>query len=90
LGQECILEFALKPDFAFIHAGTGDREGNLRYRRTARNFNHVMATAATVTIAEVEELVEPGTMVPEDIHTPGIYVQRVVVVPRVTYRVSID
>lgn len=59
-GQTCVLEYALKPDFAFVHAFTGDTEGNLRYRKTARNFNHVMAMAADVTIAEVENLKAPG------------------------------
>jgi 3-oxoacid CoA-transferase subunit A len=89
-GREYILEYALKPDYAFIHAGVGDRDGNLRYLCTARNFNHVMATAARVTIAEVEQLVEPGKIVPEDVHTPGIYVQRVVHVPRITFKIGID
>jgi acyl CoA:acetate/3-ketoacid CoA transferase alpha subunit len=56
-GRTCILEYALKPDFALIHAYRGDEEGNLCYRKTARNFNHVMATAARVTIAEVENVV---------------------------------
>jgi len=89
-GKEYVMELALKPDYAFIHAGTGDREGNLQYRRTARNFNPVMAAAAKITIAEVENLVEPGDIVPEFVHTPGIYVQRIVVVPRVTYAITID
>ena len=89
-GRKYILEHALKTDFAFVHAHEGDREGNLKYRRTARNFNHVMATAGRVTIAEVENLLEPGEMVPEDVHTPGIYVQRVVKVPRVTFAITID
>jgi 3-oxoacid CoA-transferase subunit A len=77
-GQTCLLEYALKPDVAFIHAHTGDPEGNLRYRKTARNFNHVMATAAKVTIAEVENLVSRGGIDPDSVHTPGIFVQRVV------------
>ena len=89
-GREYVLEVALKPDYAFIHAGTGDIEGNLHYRRTARNFNHVMAMAAKVTIAEVEELVEPGGLEPEHIHTPGVYVQRVVKVPRIEIKIGID
>jgi len=89
-GKKYILEFALKPDFAFIHAYMGDMEGNLRYRKTARNFNHVMAMAANVTIAEVENLVEPGGMDADTIHTPGIYVQRIVKVPRITYAITID
>lgn len=89
-GKRHILELSMKPDFAFIHAHTGDRLGNLRYKGTARNFNPVMAAASTVTIAEVENLVEAGELDPDDIHTPGIYVQRVVKVPRTVYRVSID
>jgi 3-oxoacid CoA-transferase subunit A len=89
-GKKCILEYALKPDFAFVHAYIGDKEGNLRYRKTARNFNQVMATAGKVTIAEVENLVDPGEIDPEMIRTPGIYAQRIVKVPRVTYAITID
>ena len=89
-GREYILEYALKPDYAFVHAYAGDREGNLRYRRTARNFNHVMASAAKITIAEVENILEPGEIEPEDVHTPGIYVQRIVQVPRVAFAITID
>ena len=89
-GREYILEYALKPDYAFIHASTGDREGNLRYAKTARNFNHVMAAASKITIAEVENLAEPGEIDPHDVHTPGIYVQRVVQVPRITFAITID
>jgi len=87
-GQTCILEYALKPDFALIHANTGDAEGNLCYRKTARNFNHVMATAARVTIAEVENLVSPGDLSPESVHTPGIFVKRVLQVPRITFDIT--
>jgi len=87
-GQTCILEYALKPDFAFIHAHTGDEEGNLRYRKTARNFNPVMAMAAKTTIAEVENLVGTGSIDPDSIHTPGIYVQRVVKVPRIMFDIT--
>jgi 3-oxoacid CoA-transferase A subunit len=89
-GQKYILERALKTDFAFVHAYMGDKEGNLKYRRTARNFNHVMATAGKITIAEVENLVEPGELDSEEVHTPGVYVQRIVRVPRVTYAITID
>jgi 3-oxoacid CoA-transferase A subunit len=89
-GREYVLEYALKPDFAFIHAHTGDREGNLRYAKTARNFNHVMATAARVTIAEVENLVEAGELVGDDVHTPGIYVHRMVKVARPKFAITID
>jgi 3-oxoacid CoA-transferase subunit A len=87
-GKKYILEYALKPDIAFIHAHTGDTEGNLRYAMTARNFNHVMATAAKVTIAEVENLVEPGKIHPEDIHTPQVYVKRVVKIDRPNYEIG--
>lgn len=77
-GREYLLERALKADVALVKAWRGDRHGNLVYRKTARNFNPVMATAATLTIAEVEELVEPGALDPDDIVTPGIYVNRIV------------
>ena len=76
-GHGYVLEQPLTGDFAFVKAWKGDRLGNLVYRRTARNFNPMMATAARVTIAEVEELVEPGRLDPDHIHTPGIYVQRI-------------
>jgi len=89
-GQKYVLEYALKPDYAFIHAHTGDREGNLRYAKTARNFNHVMATAARITIAEVENLVGVGELDGDDVHTPGVYVQRVVAVPRPKFAITID
>jgi 3-oxoacid CoA-transferase subunit A len=72
-----VLERALKADFAFVKAFRGDRMGNLVYRKTARNFNPVMATAARVTIAEVEELVEPGSLDPDLVHTPGLFVARI-------------
>jgi 3-oxoacid CoA-transferase A subunit len=89
-GKKYILEYAIKPDFAFIHAKTGDHEGNLRYAKTARNFNHVMATAARVTIAEVENLVEAGELNGDDVHTPGVYVRRVVKVERPKFAITID
>ena len=76
-GRECILETAIKGDFAIVKAWKGDRWGNLVYRKTARNFNPMMATAGKVTVAEVEELVEVGTLKPDEIHTPGIYVARI-------------
>lgn len=76
-GKPYVLARPLKADFAFIKAHKGDRLGNLVYRKTARNFNAVMATAAKVTIAEVEEVAEPEDMDPEMIHTPGVYVQRI-------------
>lgn len=87
-GQTCILEYALKPDFAFIHAHAGDPEGNLCYRKTARNFNHVMAMAARTTIAEVETLVPSGELNPDSVHTPGIFVRRIVKVPRINYDIT--
>jgi 3-oxoacid CoA-transferase subunit A len=77
-GRLYVMEHALKADFALIKAWKGDRWGNLVYRKTARNFNPMMATAAEITIAEVEHLVEPGEIDPDHVHTPGIYVKRVV------------
>jgi len=74
-GRAFVLEGPLKADFAFVKAAKGDRLGNLVYHRTARNFNPMMATAAKVTIAEVEELVEPGALDPECIVTPGLFVK---------------
>ncbi len=76
-GRKYLLERALTADFAFVKAWKGDRWGNLIYRKTARNFNPVMATAGRVTIAEVEELVELGQLDPNLIVTPGIYVKRI-------------
>ena len=78
-GRLHVLESALKADFALIHAWKGDRWGNLVFRKTARNFNPVMATAAKITIAEVEELVEPGQLPPDQVHVPSIYVKRILV-----------
>lgn len=89
-GKKYVLETAIRPDFAFVHALAADREGNLRYAKTARNFNHVMATAAHITIAEVENLVESGKLPPDDIQTPGVYVHRVVKVPRPAFAITID
>lgn len=77
-GRSYLLERSLTADFALIKAWRGDRTGNLVYRKTARNFNPVMATAAKITIAEVEELVEPGDLSPDQVMTPGIYVKRIV------------
>ena len=76
-GKPCVLERALRADFAFIKAWKGDRWGNLVYRKTARNFNPMIATAGRITIAEVEQLVEVGELDPDGIHTPSIYVQRI-------------
>lgn len=77
-GQTYILELGLVADVALVKAWKGDRAGNLVYRKTARNFNPLVATAGRVTVAEVEHLVEVGELDPDQVHTPGIYVQRVV------------
>src|SRR5579862_6859949 len=76
-GRAYIMERALKADFAFVKAWKGDKWGNLIYRKTARNFNPLMATAAKVTIAEVEHLVDPGELDPDAVHTPSVYVKRI-------------
>ncbi len=77
-GATYVMERGLFADLAVIHAWKADREGNLVFRKTARNFNPVMATAAKVTVVEVEHLVEPGQIEPDQIHTPGVFVQRIV------------
>jgi 3-oxoacid CoA-transferase subunit A len=77
-GRECVLEESITTDFAFVRAAVGDRHGNLVFHRAARNFNPVVAMAGGVTVAEVEELVDPGQLDPDDVHLPGIFVQRVV------------
>jgi 3-oxoacid CoA-transferase subunit A len=77
-GRATILEEALHGDFAFVKAWKGDTHGNLIFRKTARNFNPLVAKAATITIAEVEELVPAGSLEPDEIHLPGIYVQRII------------
>jgi 3-oxoacid CoA-transferase subunit A len=87
-GKPYLLERGLTADFALVKAWRADRLGNLVYRRTARNFNPMMATAGRITIAEVEELVEPGALDPDQIHTPSVYVQRVVVCPGVEKRIE--
>lgn len=76
-GRTYVLEQALRADFALVKAWKGDRHGNLVFKATARNFNPMMAMAARVTIAEVEHLVEPGELPPDQVHTPGIFVQRI-------------
>jgi 3-oxoacid CoA-transferase subunit A len=76
-GRQYVMERWLKADFSLIKAWKGDKWGNLIYRKTARNFNPMIATAGNVTIAEVEELVEPGQLPPDHIHTPSVYVQRI-------------
>ena len=82
-GKEYLLERGIVGDFALVAAWKGDRLGNLVYRKTARNFNPMAATAGKITIAEVEHLVEPGQIDPDEVDTPGVFVQRVVVAPRV-------
>ena len=77
-GREHILETAIRGDFALIRAHKADRLGNLVYRGTSRNFNATMARAGNVTIAEVDEIVEPGELHPDEIITPGVYVDRIV------------
>ncbi|MFE1177275.1 CoA transferase subunit A [Streptomyces sp. NPDC058773] len=76
-GRDYVLERALTADFALVHAARGDRHGNLVFHKAARNFNPLAAMAGRITVAEVEELVEPGELGPDEIHLPGIYVQRV-------------
>jgi 3-oxoacid CoA-transferase subunit A len=83
-GQRYVMERGLVADLSIVHAYMGDTEGNLVYRKTARNFNPVMATAGKVTVAEVEHLVKPGEINPDHIMTPGIYVQRIIHVPNAT------
>ena len=87
-GEAYVMETGLIADIALIHAWKGDAEGNLVYRKTARNFNPMMATAAKLTIAEVEHLVAPGELDPDAIVTPGIYVHRIVHVPHAEKRIE--
>src|SRR5918993_4333838 len=77
-GETYVMERGLFADLAIVHAYMGDAEGNLAYRKTARNFNPMMATAARVTVAQVEHLVRPGEIDPDHIHTPGIFVKRLI------------
>ena len=87
-GESYVMETGLVADVSLVHAWKGDTEGNLVYRKTARNFNPMMATAGKVTIAEVEHLVEPGEIDGDHIVTPGIYVQRIVHVPNAPKRIE--
>jgi 3-oxoacid CoA-transferase subunit A len=80
-GETYVMERGLVADISLVHAYKADREGNLVFRKTARNFNPMMATAGKLTVVEVEHLVEPGEIDPDDIHTPGIFVQRIVHAP---------
>jgi len=87
-GETYIMETGLVADISIVHAWKGDTEGNLVYRKTTRNFNPMMATAGKITIAEVEHLVQPGEIDPDHIHTPGIFVQRIVHVPNGPKRIE--
>jgi 3-oxoacid CoA-transferase subunit A len=87
-GERYVMERGLFADIAIVHAFKGDTEGNLVYRKTARNFNPMMATAAKFTVAEVEHLVEAGEIDPDQIHTPGIFVQRIVHVANPVKRIE--
>jgi 3-oxoacid CoA-transferase subunit A len=80
-GETYVMERGLVADISLVHAYKADKEGNLVFRKTARNFNPMMATAGKLTVVEVEHLVEPGEIDPDDIHTPGIFVQRIVYAP---------
>jgi 3-oxoacid CoA-transferase subunit A len=80
-GEHYVMERGIFADLAIVHAWKADTEGNLMFRKTARNFNPMMATAAKMTIVQVEELVEPGQLDPDHIHTPGIYVKRIIKLP---------
>ncbi len=87
-GRSYVLERGLTADFALVKAWRGDRQGNLVYRKTARNFNPMMATAAKITIAEVEEIVPTGGIAPDDVMTPGIYVKRIVQGEKYEHRIE--
>jgi 3-oxoacid CoA-transferase subunit A len=87
-GEQYVMERGLFADISVVHAWKGDREGNLVYRKTARNFNPMMATAAKITVAQVEHLVEPGEIDPDCIHTPGIFVKRLVHVANPVKRIE--
>jgi 3-oxoacid CoA-transferase subunit A len=87
-GRHYVMERGLFADLAVVHAWKGDTEGNLVYRKTARNFNPIMATAAKVTVAEVEELHDPGTFDPDHIITPGIFVKRLIKLDKVEKRIE--
>ncbi len=87
-GDMYVMERGLLADLAIVHAWKGDGEGNLVYRKTARNFNPMMATAARTTVAEVENLLEPGSIDPDHIVTPGVFVQRMIHVPNATKHIE--
>src|SRR5689334_19351582 len=87
-GEKYVMETGLVADLAVVHAWKGDTEGNLVYRKTARNFNPMMATAGKITVAEVENLVQPGEIDPDHIVTPGIFVKRIIHVPGAEKRIE--
>jgi 3-oxoacid CoA-transferase subunit A len=87
-GERFVMERGLVADLSILHAWKGDTEGNLVYRKTARNFNPMMATAGKVTVAEVENLVKPGEINPDHIITPGVYVKRMIHVPNATKHIE--
>ena len=87
-GEQYVMETGLVADLAVVHAWMGDTEGNLVYRKTARNFNPMMATAAKITVAEVEHLVQPGDIEADHIITPGIFVKRIIHVPNAEKRIE--
>jgi 3-oxoacid CoA-transferase subunit A len=87
-GERYVMEKGLVADLSIVHAWKGDTEGNLVYRKTARNFNPIMATAGKVTVAEVENLVKPGEIDPDHIITPGVYVKRMIHVPNATKHIE--
>ena len=87
-GERYVMERGLIADLSIVHAWKGDTEGNLVYRKTARNFNPMMATAGRMTVAEVEHLVQPGQIDPDHIITPGVYVKRIVHVPNATKHIE--
>lgn len=87
-GRSYVLEHGIRTDFALVHARYGDSHGNLIYEKSAQNFNPLCAAAGRITIAEVEEIVEPGELDPMHVHTPGIFVQRVVAVSNVEKRIE--
>ena len=87
-GQRYVMEKGIVADLSIVHAWMGDTEGNLVYRKTARNFNPMMATAGKVTVAEVEHLVQPGDFNPDHIITPGVFVKRIIHVPNATKHIE--
>jgi len=88
-GQHYVMEMGIVADVSIVHAWKGDKEGNLVYRKTARNFNPMMATAGKITVAEVEHLVEPGEIEPDQIMTPGVFVQRIIHVKDPVKRIEV-